>query len=151
MTFEDVVEHCYEQLRICDIESYLDHGNDINFQDPRPGPGFPRKGWTLLHYAASNGQHRGRIEYLAEKGADLNIVDSAGCTALHLAVDHDFVVATQDGHMPNDLPTAEILLKLGADDSIRDNEGRTARDILDRFGVAAVFDRVKERTRRGRG
>jgi ankyrin repeat protein len=81
----------------------------------------------------------------------LDIVDSAGWTALHLAVDHDFVVATQDGHMPSELPTAEILLRLGADDSIRDNEGRTARDSLEKFGVAAVFDRVKKRVRNGGG
>lgn len=151
MSFEELVAHWYERIRISDIESYLDDGNDINYQDPRPGPGYPRKGWTLLHYAARNGHHRGVLEYLASRGANLNIVDSDGWTALHLAIDHDFVAATQDGRMPAELPTAEILLKLGADDSIRDKEGRTARDLLDKFGVASVFDQVKERVRPGHG
>jgi ankyrin repeat protein len=148
MTFENVVKYCYEQLRLCDIELFLEHGNDINYQDPRPGPGYPRKGWTLLHYAASNG-HRDVLKYLAAKGANLNIVDSIGWTALHYAVDLDLVVATQDGHMPRELPTVEVLLKLGADDSIADRDGRTARDILAMSGVSAVFDKVKKRAKRG--
>jgi ankyrin repeat protein len=129
----------------------LDHGNDINYQDPRPGPGYPRQGWTLLDYAARNAQHPSILEYLAARGANLDIVDSAGWTALQLAVDHDFVVATQAGHMPSELPTAEILVGVGADDAIRDKEGRTARDILDKFGFASVFDEVKERVRQGGG
>lgn len=148
MTFEEVVDHYYERFRISDIETYLWHGYDINYQDPRPGPRL-RQGWTLLHYAASHGR-RAIVKYLATKGAELNIADSAGWTPLHWAVDLDFVVATQDGHMPTKLPTAEILLQFGADDTIRDNEGRTARDMLEHFGIGLVFDQAKERARRRR-
>jgi hypothetical protein len=146
MTFEDVVQYygC-EPLKIPDIERYLDQGNDIDYQDPRPGPGYPRQGWTLLHYAAAEGQVD-VLKYLARRGANLNATDSSGWSALHLAVDLDFVVATQDGHLPTELPTTEVLLRLGADDSIADKKGRTARDLLGRFHeVALVYDRAKAR------
>jgi ankyrin repeat protein len=143
MTFDDIVDHCYERFRISDIEYWLDHGNEIDFQAPRSGPGYPRQGWTLLHYASSNG-HRDVLKFLVAKGANMNMQDSAGWTALHLAVDLDLVVATQDGHMPEKLPTAEVLLKAGADPSIVNKDGETARDLLNKFGLGALFDRVSE-------
>jgi ankyrin repeat protein len=144
MKFEDVVQFSYERLRICDVDRYLDAGYDINFQDPRPGPGYPQKGWTLLHFAASNG-HIEVIRHLANRGANLNVTDAEGWTALHLAVDFDDVVATQDGHLPSEMPVTETLLRLGADDSIANKQGQTARD----YTVPEVYDRVKQRVRVG--
>jgi ankyrin repeat protein len=148
MTFEDIVDHSYERLRICDIEYWLDHGNDINYQDQRPAALYVPSGRTLLHYAASNG-HLDVLEFLASKGANLNIQDSAGRTALHYAVDLDYVVATQDGHMPTKLPTAEVLLKLGADPTIGDKDSHTARHILKDAGLSALFDQVCEQAASG--
>ena len=52
---------------------------------------------------------------LVERGADVNLRDEFGCTALHRTVsrDEDF------------LPFAELLLKRGADANARDNNGHT--------------------------
>jgi ankyrin repeat protein len=133
------------RLRPQDIDSYLAAGNDINYQDPKPAPSyFKPTGRTLLHYAAYNG-NLVILKYLANKGANLNVVDSHGWTPLHYAADLDFVVATQDGHVPTGLPTTEALLRLGADDTIVDHEGRTVREMFSKFGSGNVYDTVRRR------
>jgi RNA polymerase sigma factor (sigma-70 family) len=54
----------------------------------RGGPGWPRAGWTALHYVASLG-FADLVEPLIERGADLNVHDDDGKTPLRVAVEAD--------------------------------------------------------------
>ncbi|PGH09567.1 hypothetical protein GX51_00673 [Blastomyces parvus] len=54
------------------------------------------------------------LRFLLERGADVNIQDHKGCTALSLAARRD------------DLPAVRLLLEQGADVNIQDREGYTA-------------------------
>ncbi len=61
------------------------HGADVNGR--RGGKGWPRSGWTALHYVAAFGMVE-LIEPLLTRGADLNAVDDSGCTPLEAALEH---------------------------------------------------------------
>ncbi|MBW4617933.1 MAG: ankyrin repeat domain-containing protein [Cyanosarcina radialis HA8281-LM2] len=117
MKFDDVVK---SPLQISDIDEYLNQGGDINYRDSRLIHNYHPLGWTLLHYAADEGNIE-VIKYLAHRGAALNIVDEKGQTPLDLAVEYDFIIATQDGQMPTEMTMtiAKVVLELlGANDSI---------------------------------
>ncbi|TCW61989.1 ankyrin repeat domain-containing protein [Treponema sp. J25] len=74
-------------------------------------------GSTPLHQAARAG-HRGVIQYLLEKKADINAKDSAGSTALH--------DAARAGH----LVIVKTLLEQGADPNARDAKGNTVLHLI---------------------
>jgi RNA polymerase sigma factor (sigma-70 family) len=61
------------------------HGADVNAK--RGGKGWPRAGWTALHYVAAFGMIE-LIEPLLARGADLNAQDDAGCTPLRAALEN---------------------------------------------------------------
>jgi len=67
----------------------------------RGGAGWPRAGWTALHYCAGYGYGE-LAESLIERGADLNADDDEGKTPLRVAID-----SAQSG-------VADILLRKGA-------------------------------------
>jgi hypothetical protein len=90
------------------------------------------RGMTILHIAASYG-NRYALTAFVRAGADLSRRDKLGWTPLHYAVDHDFVIATQDGELPSKLPTADLCLKLGADPTIKNNDGKTAGELFARI------------------
>jgi uncharacterized protein len=54
----------------------------------RGGTGWPRAGWTALHYAAGLG-FADLVQPLIERGADINAQDDKGKTALRVAVEAD--------------------------------------------------------------
>jgi RNA polymerase sigma factor (sigma-70 family) len=54
----------------------------------RGGPGWPRAGWTALHYVAGLG-FADLVEPLMERGADFNAHDDDGKTPLQVAVEAD--------------------------------------------------------------
>lgn len=58
------------------------HGADVNAK--RGGQGWPRAGWTALHYAAAFGMVE-LIEPLLARGAALHARDEVGCTPLQAA------------------------------------------------------------------
>lgn len=100
------------------------------------------RGMSILHIAASHGQQFAIIAFV-KAGANPNATDSSGWTPLHHAVDFDWVVATQDGGLPTDLPTAAVLLQVGADDTLRDNQGETPSDFTSM--VPGLYDEVRRK------
>lgn len=95
-------------------------------------------GWSLVHSAV---EHRQRecIRELVELGADVNSTDLAGATPLHLACDLEADAVEQTGREP-DPRTVALLLKLGADAGVRDEEGRTPRDWAMASGLEEISD-----------
>src|SRR5712692_4755183 len=65
-------------------EILLKHGADVTIK--RGGQGWPRAGWTALHYVAGYGFTE-LIEPILERGADLNARDDCGRTPLRVAVE----------------------------------------------------------------
>ena len=105
---------------------------------------------SVLHVAARVGQVE-TIECAVRLGADRRAVDDDGRTALHAAVESESLDVMRrivelgvslDGadlrgqtalHAARDWPQAcRVLLELGADRWIKDNEGLTARDVAER-------------------
>ena len=60
-------------------------------------------------------------------GANVDVSDATGATPLHLACDLEADAVEQTGREP-DSSSVELLLELGADPSIKDNEGKTAKE-----------------------
>ena len=89
------------------LELLVGHGWDIN---ERVG------GRTLLHHDANHG-HCKRVRLLLDLGADPNLQDGEGRTALHL------VCARGTGS-----DTVRALIEAGADPDARDHEGRTPQN-----------------------
>ena len=89
------------------LEALIRGGADVNFRAP--------DGSTALHNAAAhNSDAESRaIHILVKHGANVNAQDRQGFTPLHAAIDRVHAAA------------AMTLLDLGADPTIRDNEGRT--------------------------
>jgi len=77
------------------------------------------RGNTALHKAAFNG-HLGIVKYLVdEKKVDINKADNDGEIALHFAAKSD------------KMTVVKFLLNKGADSSLKDQDGKTPRDLAD--------------------
>lgn len=105
------------------LELLVGHGWDIN---ERVG------GRTLLHHDANHG-HGKRVRLLLELGADPNLQDGEGRTALHL------VSARGTG-----AETIRALVEAGADPGTRDNRGRTPLDLAATAKGRTAFDALVE-------
>ena len=77
----------------------IDHAADVNAR--RGGSGWPRAGWTALHYAAGYG-FLDLIEPLLERGAAVDAKDDEGRTPVEVAIEEKHHEA------------AELLLRRGA-------------------------------------
>lgn len=130
------------------VHGYLDNGNNPNYQDRALSTPALLQGRTLLHYAAANGDIDS-IRALVSRGANPNIQDDCGWTALHFAIDFELVVATQDGNLPQSLPVTRILLKCGADDSIPNYKGDLPIDFISGFEeVVSFYQKTKSEVQR---
>lgn len=111
--------------------------------------GADQRGWTALHKAAQKGDAT-VIKYLLEYGANVNASDKFAMTPLHRAAEMGrldaivalgadkqinidsrgikdstpLMLAAQNGH----IEIVKLLLERGADSTLRDRNGRTARD-----------------------
>ena len=67
----------------------IEHGADVNAA--RAGKGWPRAGWTALHYAAGLGFEQ-FVQRLIDRGADPSIRDAEGKTAAQVATEANHAV-----------------------------------------------------------
>lgn len=77
-SFEDIVTIAMKKRNIAFIELALKHGIDINYRI-----GHSRR--TMLHTACRDGDMK-KVDYLISQGANLNLQDFQGSTALHLSI-----------------------------------------------------------------
>jgi hypothetical protein len=127
-----------ESSGVAEAITYLDAGGDINAAI------VPVIEHTLLHYAAIYRQLE-LIELLAERGADLEVCDAFGMSALHLATQHEIDAILMQTTKPV-LPCSRRLAELGASLDALDNLGRTPRDVAKVYGppVLDLFDEVMQ-------
>ena len=145
-TFDDLRIPCCngEKISLALLQEYIEAGGDINYADSRPETSRLVGLWTLLHYAADTGDTRS-IHILCDCGATVDARTNDGRTPLHLAIDSDFTAATINNRMPDSFPTAEALLRHGADDGICDDDGRAPTDLLDGLKeLELIYSRMKE-------
>jgi ankyrin repeat protein len=60
----------------------IEHGADVTTR--RGGQGWPRAGWSPLHYAAAYG-FLDIVALLLERGASVDALDDSGATPLEVA------------------------------------------------------------------
>lgn len=101
------------------VQLLIDNGAEINYVAPNRMP--------ILLWAVEQ-QRPDIIKLFAENGADLNIQDSAGNTALHIALDIEMVTASE-WIDPPEMNISKLLYKLGADPTVQDNRGNSSIDI----------------------
>ena len=70
--------------RIDDVKIIVEEGVDVNYICT-----YQCTGWTPLMIAAAN-NHPEVVRYLISKGADVNIANRMGRTALHFATNYEF-------------------------------------------------------------
>jgi ankyrin repeat protein len=92
-------------------------------------------GFTALHCAvgspACDQQRQARcVQLLLERGAEVDAIDNSGGTTLMSAA------------WFGALPSVELLLRAGADATIKDQEGRTARDLAEQRGHVAITSKL---------
>ena len=138
MTFERLLKGRWD--RIENVERYHRAGGDLNART--------QSGHTLLHLAADNG-YIDLARWLVQHGSDINARGYNGYTPLHLAVDFECNTQSRDGRPATELPITAALLDLGADESIRDDDGEMARDFAVAYGPGAValYDALNRRAR----
>lgn len=121
---------------VVEAAAYLDSGGAVDAAI------VPMIEQTLLHYAAIN-RNVELTELLARRGADLNVWNALGLTALHLAIMHEIDAVMLQRQEP-DFPCARRLVQLGASLGAMDNQGRTPRDMAKMYGplMLDLFDEV---------
>lgn len=88
------------------IRMLLDHGAYIS-------PILSHFGMTALHFAAKNSQNPDVLEFLLDRGLDIERTDYGGSSALHQAAEYENAAG------------CELLLKRGANIARADSEGQT--------------------------
>jgi ankyrin repeat protein len=106
-----------ERGTVRDVEFFLRAGANVNTTDNRN-----RLGNTLLHLAAQNNPNVEVLEYLLDRGANINAMNNARNTPLHLAARSN--------------PNVEVVRSLvnsdrEADLNVRNLDGRTPWDVAD--------------------
>ena len=102
-------------------------------------------GHTLLMQAAEM-ENIEIAKLLLSKGADINGQGYNGATPLHIAVDIAIDGTIQSGGKPGDEPTDFIsfLLENGADQNIKDREGKSALDWAISYKSQKIIDELSK-------
>ncbi|CAC5356084.1 unnamed protein product [Mytilus coruscus] len=140
-----------EQHRVLQIEYLLqcvlsflfkDSKDDINLEDDEGNTNDDN--WCI-----SIRPHVVRL--LVAKGVHVNEVDTSGCTALHKVITQYNQLNMNNPqradvrHLYNLISIISILLSNGVDLSMRDKEGKTARDDLEEFKLSDVQAMIDKR------
>jgi ankyrin repeat protein len=110
------------------VKPLVERGTDINAQNDR--------GETPLMWATGaidNGGHLEMVRALLDNGANMNLVDQHGWTALMFAADK------------GDVRAAHALISRGADPDVRNEAGETALTIASKRGYKQIVQVLKER------
>ncbi len=101
-------------------------------------PNSPGSVWSSAIACAGENDETGEIvRALVHAGANVNIQDESGRTPLHQAVDVAIDGTIQQGLSEIDWTVVGVLLELGADPSIPDNDGKTIADLASMYGYNA--------------
>ena len=101
------------------VRMIIENGTDVDSMDDQ----FYK---TALHRAVAGG-HQEIVEFLLNKGADVNAQDREGRTPLHYA--------SERGHKD----VAKLLIDKGADVNAKNNEGQTAEDIANEWQIKLLI------------
>ena len=121
-TFTDLFELFEKVVYKSDLELFTTLVNDledINIQN--------NYGWTLLHMAIRR-EETAMVEFLLEKGADIDRIDGVGWTPLMEAI------------MDDKPSLVKLLVDRGADMSIANARGATAPMLAQKFGRANMYE-----------
>ena len=119
------------------LKVLLSHGANVHHQD--------KHGSSALHYAGANARNES-IKLLLEAGADPNLLDLGGCTALiRLAQAGRFYLAGRWWNPSTDEreKAATLLLNAGCDPSVRDKHGNLAVHYAARNGYRGILDAIE--------
>lgn len=148
--------------KLAKVEMLVAKGADVNLQD--------QKKRTPLILAAHNG-HTSVVEFLVNKGADVNTRDSGGRTALMYAAKRSFnetaafllkngaevnvqskkkdITALMLAAVSDNVELVRMLLEHGADASLTDTFGRSAKLLAQKKGNSAVVDLLPDPVAQG--
>jgi len=133
-----------EEAWLSKIKEYYNEGGSLTELTDR-------NGWQLIHIAALNGMDS-VVEWLVHNGVDVDSRDDRGCTPLMYAFDLDIDGAVQHGK-EIDFSHSKNLIRLGADQNVVNNEGRSLESTASVYGKKAysIFEanfRSKQNTRK---
>ena len=112
------------------MQGRLEEGADINWRSPRYG--------TTALMAAAEFVKKDAVAFLLERGADVNLKDKVGRTALHFACKR-----SPDPPEPGRVEIIKLLLEHGADRHARTDRGQTPLDYAKESGVVAIIDALQ--------
>jgi hypothetical protein len=109
---------------IAGVRQSLANGGDINWKS--------QTGDTPIIIASSQPRNGKMVEFLCQQGADPNVRNMNGATALLLAA------------YWNHVDSVEALIKCKADKNIKDMWGRTALDYAEQYEYTRIIALLKE-------
>ncbi|HAH44193.1 hypothetical protein [Gimesia sp.] len=135
MNYDDLFLSLDDSNGVKELQQFIAEGGDLQQV-------HSVSGWSLLHSACEH-QNKSLICALAEAdGRLLNTRAACGYPPIFQALDIDIDGAIQTGHQMT-FETTRLMLELGADSKMRDQEQRTLRELAQVYGdlVVAEFDK----------
>lgn len=120
----ELLAYAIEDQDMEKVKKYLKMGADVNTQD--------KDGWSPLMAFVYRMDYE-NVKLLIDKGANLNLVNMYGNTAMMHVASRCRQSAICDLDAVDNEKMIKLLVENGADYSIKNNEGNTLRDILIKY------------------